>query len=136
MDIKALEEQYKELQSYSDTQFHSMVELKKKVEELERENKHLKEMLEGNIPSLNLISNPDGLGISNEQLVCETQIALLKERAVTRELTMEESKKFQIFSNVLQELRKSGDNTEDAHVKKMTDNDLIKLLETNNGTSG
>jgi hypothetical protein len=85
-------------------------------------------MLENNLPSLAV----DMLGVSNEQLICETQITILKDKAVTRELTFEEAKKFAIFTEVLENLRKNTKST-DINVQKMSDEDLLKLVEGSNG---
>jgi hypothetical protein len=122
--IDDMEKAFNELQSYSDGQFKSIVELKKQIKKLEEENKSLKTMLESNLPTLTF----DGLGVSNEQLICETQITILKDKAVTRELTFEEAKKFAIFTEVLENLRKNTKSS-DINVQKMSDEDLLKLVE-------
>jgi hypothetical protein len=118
-----LEKAFNELQSYSDGQFKSIVDLKKQIKKLEEENASLKS---SNVPAL----NSNMLGISNEQLVCETQIAILKDRAITRELTFEEAKKFAIFTEVLENIRKNSKSS-DINVQKMSDDELLKLVEDN-----
>ena len=127
-DVTDLEKSFNELQSYSDSQFKSILELKKQLKKIEEENKSLKSMLENNLPSLAV----DMLGVSNEQLICETQITILKDKAVTRELTFEEAKKFAIFTEVLENLRKNTKSA-DINVQKMSDEDLLKLVEGSNG---
>jgi hypothetical protein len=126
-DIQDLEKQFSELQNYSDNQFKSIVELKKQVKRLEEENASLKKMMETNLPAISF----DGLGVSNEQLVCETQITILKDKAITRELTYEEAKKFAIFTEVLESLKKSSKNS-DINVQKLSDEELLKLMESTN----
>jgi len=127
-DVNDLEKSFNELQSYSDSQFKSIVELKKQIKKLEEENGSLKTMLESNLPSLSV----DMFGISNEQLICETQITILKDKAVTRELTFEEAKKFAIFSEVLENIKKNSKSS-DINVQKMSDDELLKLVEGTNG---
>jgi len=129
-DVNDLEKSFNELQSYSDSQFKSIVELKKQIKKLEEENGSLKSMLENNLPSLAM----DMLGVSNEQLICETQITILKDKAVTRELTFEEAKKFAIFSEVLENIKKNTKSS-DISVQKMSDDELLKLVEGTNGTT-
>lgn len=129
-NIADLEKSFNELQSYSDSQFKSIVELKKQIKKLEEENGSLKSMLENNLPSLTI----DGLGVSNEQLICETQITILKDKAITRELTFEEAKKFAIFTEVLENIRKNSKSS-DINVQKMSDDELIKLVEGTNGSA-
>lgn len=126
-DVADLEKSFNELQSYSDSQFKSIVELKKQLQKLQEENASLKTMLESNLPSLTI----DGLGVSNEQLICETQITILKDKAITRELTFEEAKKFAIFTEVLENIRKNSKSS-DINVQKMSDDELLKLVEGSN----
>lgn len=124
-DIADLEKSFNELQSYSDSQFKSIVELKKQIKRLEEENASLKKMMETNLPTLSF----DGLGISNEQLICETQITILKDKSITRELTFEEAKKFAIFTEVLDNLKKNSKSS-DINVQKISDEDLLKMVES------
>lgn len=124
-NINDLEKSFNDLQSYSDNQFKTIQELKKQIKKLEEENKSMKSMLESNLPALTF----DGLGISNEQLVCETQITILKDKAITRELTFEEAKKFAIFTEVLENIKKASKNN-DISVQKLSDEELLKLVES------
>lgn len=135
--IDDLEKSFTELQEYSDTQFRTIVELKKQLEAAKEEVKSLKKMLEGNLPQLGIsTSSLAPLGISNEQLICETQIALLKERAVSRELTLEEAKKLQIYTTILTEIRKNHEDAPDLSVQKLSDDELLKLVVNNDESSG
>ena len=102
----------------------SLMDAAKMVKKLEEENKSMKGMLENNLPSLTLY----GLGVSNEQLICETQITILKDKAITRELTFEEAKKFAIFTEVLENIRKASKGS-DINVQKLSDEELLKLVE-------
>lgn len=124
-DITDLEKSFNELQSYSDSQFKSIIELKKQIKKLEEENASLKKNTSvSSLPSITF----DGMGISNEQLICETQITILKDKAVTRELTFEEAKKFAIFTEVLETLRKNTKSS-NINVQKLSDEELLKLVE-------
>jgi hypothetical protein len=127
-DINDLEKSFNDLQEYSDNQFRTINSLKKEMEKLKEENKSLKVMLEGNTPAISF-SEIGGFGISNEQLVCETQIAILKDRAITRELTYEEAKKFAIFTEVLEGIKKNNAKTQDYSVEKMPIEELLKIAE-------
>jgi len=135
--IDDLEKSFTELQEYSDTQFRTIVELKKQLEAAKEESKSLKKMLEGNLPQLGISTSQIApLGISNEQLICETQIALLKERAVSRELTLEEAKKLQIYTTILSDIRKNHEDIPDLSVQKLSDDELLKLVVNNDESSG
>jgi hypothetical protein len=126
MDINDLEKEFQDLQSYSNAQFQVVLDLKKEITRLESENKSLRSMLETHTPAL--VQTTDlSLGISNEQLICETQICMLKEQAISRQLTKEEAQKFQIYVDILQKYKKS-DNGEDFLVSKMTEEELLKVV--------
>lgn len=132
-DVNDLEKSFTELQEYSDNQFRTIVELKKQIETQKQEIKSLKSMLEGNLPQLGInIPELNSLGISNEQLICEAQITLLKERAVSRELTLEEAKKFQIYTTVLSDLKQNKEDMPNVSVQKLSDDELLKLVVDNN----
>lgn len=131
MNIKDLEENFKELQRYSDGQFHTIHELQKDNVKLRAENNSLQEMLTGTLPSL--YSN--NIGISNEQLVCETQIHLLKDVAITRQLNADETKRFCSFVDTLEKIRKTGKD-EDMSLRKLSDIDILKLVTNNDKPVG
>lgn len=128
-NIQDLEKSFTELQEYSDTQFRTIIDLKKQIESLREENKNLR----ASIPNSEIVSVSDlsGLGISNEQLICETQIALFKERAVMRELSLEEAKKLQIYTTILSDIRKAKEETPDLNVQKLSDDELLQLVVNN-----
>lgn len=133
-DISQLANEFTEMKSYSDAQFVTIVDLQKKIYSLQEENKSLKVMLEGNLPPLGF-STPDfALGISKEQLICEVQIELLRQAAITRELTLEETKKFQMFEQILDKIRKDP-TKRDSNVEKMDDSSLLQLVGSNGTTS-
>lgn len=134
MDIKELESKFSEMQNYSDNQFHTINKLNTEIEKLKSENASLKIMLEGNLPNLEL--TPSGLGISNEQLICETQIQLLKQHAMNRELNSDEVRRFSQLFEVLEKIKKSIVNVEDVVIQKMSDDDLLKLVVNNNEHTG
>lgn len=128
MDIKDLNNSFNDLQSYSDAQFKTIVELNKQIAQLKAENESLKLMLEQSIPDLSLQTSDIGLGISNEQLICETQILLLKNDAMLRPLTMEETRKLEIFSNVLDKVKRGSKDPVEIEVNKLTNNDLLQII--------
>lgn len=128
-DISVLEsESLKEIKNYSDSQFKVIVDLQKKISKLESENQSLKLMLEQNTP--NLISVGDlGFGISNEQIICETQIVILKDAAVTRPLTMEEVRKLEVLTKVLDQVKKKDPDFESLNARNMTTEELISIAQ-------
>lgn len=131
-DINEMESAFKDLQVYSDTQYHTIDSLKKEIEKLNGENKSLKLMLESNLPNLEF--NVQGIGISNEQIICETQISILKERAIQKELNADEVRRFGQLFEVLEKIKKSAVNVDDVRVQKTSTEDLLKLVVNNDTT--
>lgn len=128
MDINELNESFSDLQSYSDAQFKTIVELNKQITQLKSENQNLRLMLDQNIPNIGMQITDIGLGITNEQLICETQILLLKNDAMLRPLTMEETRKLEIFSNVLDKVKKGSKDPVEIEVNKLSNNDLLQIV--------
>lgn len=126
-DITNLEQDFLEAKEYSEAQFQVILDLQEKIVRLESENKHLKLLVEQNVPLLELNSSDLSLGISNERLICETQINNLKMAATVRDLTLEETRKFETFVNILEKLKKKPDGN-DITVRKMSDEELLKLV--------
>jgi len=129
VDINSLEESFKDLTKYSDAQFHTVNKLKEEIEKLKSENKSLQSMIAGNLPSLEF--RAPHLGISNEQMICETQISILKERAIIKELNADEVRRFCQLFEVLEKIKGSAVNIDDITVNKMSDAELLKLVVVN-----
>lgn len=129
MDIQDVEENFKSLQQFSDSQYKLIEDLTKKVNTLKAENDSLQQMLTGNLPNLEF-GNDGHIGISNEQLICETQICLLKDKACKGELNADETRKFATFVDVLEKLRKNKSD-KDMSLTKMSDVDILKLVVSN-----
>lgn len=88
---------------------------------LETEFKQLKEA-----PPLEITENHTG--ISNEQLICESQIYILKQRAMQKELNADEVRRFQILFDILEKIKKSTNSVEDVGINKMSTEEILKLV--------
>jgi len=130
-NITDLEESFNSLQELSDSQFRTIASLKKELALLKEENKALKSNPVSSTSNSSDIVNFD---ISNERLICETQITILKDRAITRELLLEEAKKFQIFVDILDNIKKNTPNASKVRVEKLSTEELLALVE--GGDSG
>lgn len=114
-----------DLKIFSDAQTATIISLNKKINELNREIERLKSQ---NIPSITSSIVTD---VDDEETIARTQLNLLKNVALTRELTYEETKKVDIYAKLLISLmgRKKekglpGDEAETA--------DLLKIVESSN----
>lgn len=106
-DVSQLEKEFTELQDYSSAQFSVIRKLQEKIDKLEAENKHLQTIVNEKAGLIQLGISDIIPGISKEEIICETQIELLKQDALTRPLTKDEVQKFQILSDILGNIKKS-----------------------------
>jgi len=137
MDIKNLSKQLtdiSELQSYCDSQYKLIVELSKKITQTEEENLELKKLLDAYIPQIGDKSkalNNFFTDMTDEQAICIMQLKLLKDISLERELTLDEAKRVEIFTKILYAV-KEKDKEKDNKVKKLSDTELLSLLEADN----
>lgn len=138
MNIKELTQEFEnieEIRSFAEKQFTQILELSKKIKDLEEEKEHLKELLQKGVPLvapkilLTDFNNSESNLIitSDAKVIADIQLKLLKDRAQDKELTLEETKKVEIYSKII-----SADNikpsTIKAAAKTLDDKELMKLI--------
>lgn len=112
-----------ELKKYSSAQEKALVEISKKLSELEFENKKLKTVLtEQNIKTSKL-----SYSVSDEEVICRTQLSLLKQVSLDRQLTLEESRKVDIFSKILIALNQNPKSIE-AETGNLNEEELLAIV--------
>lgn len=134
MNIDQLTEQFKtmeELKIFCQSQFKQILQLSKKIKELEDKNNDLvQKSKENKTLSLVNVDNtlPTNLGLKDDaEVISQIQIKMLKEQAFGRELTLEETKKLEIFNKILkQPVEKDKPIKVDAKVLK--EEDLLKAV--------
>src|SRR5271170_5580033 len=110
MSFKKTIEQYKsmdDLQLFAEAQNSTILQLSKKIQKLEEERDHLKKLLESSVP---LIKEEGKEGAekfltSAEEAICIMQLERLRDISSSRELTLEESRRCEIFSKILSTFR-------------------------------
>jgi len=126
--IKEFKE-FGELKSFAESQMKTIQELSKRIVTLEQERDHLKHILE---TTTDLLEKPKILLFENynndEEVIAKQQLAMLKQRSDTSELTLEETKKVAEYSKILRELGQKKDNKKEIEVKALSDDELLKLL--------
>lgn len=121
-----------ELRSYSQAQYQTIVDLSKKLKRSEAELDILREKLEVLSAQKNnteALEKKDGVfDVTDEEAVCLTQLALLRNLALSRELTTEEAKKFEIFHKVINTIRNRKPPKEN-NLAELTTDELVKLID-------
>lgn len=77
--------------------------------------------------------NPSSSGqfeVSDEETICIVQIAILKNLAMQRELTLEECKKVEIYCKVLKELRGKKVDKEEPKMEALTNEQLMEMMKS------
>lgn len=118
-----------ELRTFSESQHRVITDLSKKIQKLEEENKSLKSLVDKITPidqaSQVLESN---FGSSDPEIIARTQLALLKRTSMSGdELTIEEAKKAQIFTDIL--IKATEKNKEPISLTALDTKDLLAALE-------
>lgn len=133
-DITQLAGKFKnrqELQKYCEMLFISFKQSVEKLQKLEAENNHLKELLAKAIPQLPVDeNNVVKLVIPDEQAIAEIQLKKLAQTAMDRELTLDETKRYDLLTKNLYLSKGKSPKTIDAKAKiidEMEDAELIKL---------
>lgn len=118
-----------ELRTYCNSQYQIIVKLQKKTAELEEKNRHLEELLKnsGNLPvsSREILLNPD-----NDEQIAREQLQLLKIQSSQRELTLEETKRFEVYAKFLNN-KFNNSKTIVVESKKLQTDELLALASMN-----
>jgi hypothetical protein len=127
--------QYKEfnqLQEYAVAQEQTILQLSKKMQKLEEERDHLKKLLETSMPLIKTEgqeSSAEKILTSSEEHICVTQLEKLRDISSSRELTLEETRRVEIFSKVLNIARNAPKTIEPKH-KQLDTKQMLALVES------
>ena len=117
-DVVAKFDSKEELEAYCKAQHNTIVDLTKKLEALK---------LAPIAPGQPVIINPKEF-LDNEEVICMIQIHRLRELAESRELTLEEAKKLEIYNKVLIVAKANKMKDVNTISKDIPDDELIKKL--------
>ena len=106
--------------------------LKRELERVAKENERLSmELVQSK--AVGAVSGGGSEGqfdISAEETICVVQLEILKNMAMTRELTLEETKKAEIYTKTLLMIRgKKPVEKEEEKIEKLSNEDLLKMME-------
>jgi hypothetical protein len=129
---------FDDLQAFAKAQQKTLVELTKKNKNYEEEIKHLKKLVEGAVPLLNVNPKPVDFSTNDEEAIAREQLFRLKDLSHERELSLEEAKRVEIFSKILVAV-KNKPKTINGNSRELSENDLLTLLgstKNDNDTTG
>lgn len=143
MDVSKLIEQYKsedELKIFIASQYKQIIQLSKKVKESEEKiaelTKRLKdadkrEILSGSTNlSTPAIVGPGVKLLDDAKTISQVQLKMLKDQSFERELTLDETKRVEIFNKILNtEIPEKKEKPLKADAKVLSGQDLLKLVE-------
>lgn len=134
MSISRTIEQYKDLESlgqFAEAQQKIILQLGKKIQKVEEERDHLKTLLESSVPLIK--KEGEQLGekflTTAEEAICVMQLDKLRDVSSARELTLEETRKVEVFSKVLAAVR-NAPKTIEIKNKQMSSEELLALVES------
>lgn len=100
MADKFEEQTQKDLQDMVEAQTATLISLNKKLKLVQDENEHLKKLLKDTNP---IVVSMDEAGL-DEELIARSELRKLRQRSQDMELTMEETKKVEIYSKIMNAL--------------------------------
>lgn len=120
---------FAELQQFCSVQFQQILDLQAKIKDVEDKNKHLEKLLDTN--SVLIQSSGDIQKLVSESVdaetICLSQLKLLNRLSEDGQLTLEETKKTEIFYKILTSIQsksKSKTNPTD----ELNDAELLTLI--------
>lgn len=123
---------YEELKAFCDSQFKQILILTKKVKDLEEKNKELSKSSQKDI-SLSTIQPPQtglatvGFIVDDAKIIAQVQLNFMKQNAFDRELTLEETKRLEIYNKILN-VKEEPQKTVKATAKTLSDEELLASI--------
>lgn len=117
-----------DLQAFAKAQQKTLIDLTKKLKASEDEVKHLKKLLEGAVP---VVNSPAKINFeaNDEETIARQQLHLLKMISTDKELSLEETKRVEIYSKILNTL-KDKPKTIEVNTKNLSIQELTAALGT------
>ena len=119
-----------ELKEFAEAQHQTIVVQSKRIQHLEAEVEHLKSMLSSTVP---IIAEPNKnnpvVPLSDEESISRMELSKLRGISSQRDLTMEEARKVEIYSKILNQ-GKDGKSKPILPGKNLTNDELLTVYES------
>lgn len=92
---------YEDLMSYCVAQDHALSNQSRKVMELEQELSYMKLLVNSQMPALEMDITKIDIDGRDEHVIAQIEIQKLRKHSMVRELTMEETKRLEIYTKIL-----------------------------------
>jgi len=126
--------QYKDmaqLQMFAEAQNTTILQLSKKNQALDEKVKHLEELLKTTVPTISSLPNgASDIADDDSEYICLVEIAKLKRFTSERELTLEESRRFDTYYKILNNIKSKPATQKD--VEELPTDSLLKIVESKN----
>lgn len=139
MSIDKVLSQYKtevELRAFAEAQQKTLMQVMKKNKELQEEVEHLKKLVAGAVPIIKSESGPDLIVSSDEEEIAKIELRKLKERSYTDVLTLEEAKRVEIYTKILNSRMSLKKDPLEREVKELDSSQLLAIAESNDSNIG
>ena len=137
--IETLLSEYKtsvELQAFAKSQMEVISNLTKKLAKAEEEKRHLEELLEQTNPlqfgQTNLAVPSVDLGASDSEIIARTQLQMLRVMAMQGELTTDEARRVELYTNILLSLDKKEKSDKETKISALDPKELLAASENTN----
>lgn len=123
-----------ELQAFAKAQQKTLIDQQKKLREAQDKVKHLEKLLEGAVPVINAPAKIDPNSQDEEQ-IARQQLFLLKAKSNDGELSLEETKRVEIYSKILMNLKQKEKDIE-VPSRNLSNQELIATLQNTSEDDG
>lgn len=127
-DFKDIIKEKEKLQTYSNAQTNTIIELSRKLKLAQDEVSHLKKLLEGSVPLIKSEGSIITDKANDQEYICRTEINKLREISRDRELSLEECKKLDIYSKILKDLALTPPKMDQSAAKKASSEELEAIV--------
>lgn len=124
-------------QEFAEAQQKTIVQLSRRLVELEAKNKDLEKSLLGAMPLVAtgpMIPELDHTFESDEEAISVLELAKLRNHTHIRELTFEEAKKVELYTKILSAIKEKRGKAREEEIKTISDEELMNAINVPNDT--